>query len=328
MTTPLLDVRDLNVHFTLEGRPPVHAVRGISLTVAPGERLGLVGESGSGKSTALLAILGLLSSNATLSGEIWFDGQEGLRAGDEGFQRWRWNDIAMVFQGAMNALNPVRTVRDQIVEPMVYHGIASGESARARADELLELVGIPHEHGGRFPHQLSGGMRQRAVVAMALSCEPRLILADEPTTALDVMVQAQVLALLEELSSERGLSVILVSHDIAVVSGVCDRVGVMYAGEVVELGPVADVFGNPKHPYTELLLAATPTLFGDDTMRSIPGLPPQMDMTTIGCPFAPRCPRRVDVCDSVAPALDSVGVGHFAACHLNSPVTAEPGRSM
>src|SRR5207248_5058337 len=197
----------------------------------------------------------------------------------------RWRDIAMVFQGAMNAFNPVRRVAEQIVEPMALHGIAEGRSARQRASELLERVGISPRMADRYPHEFSGGMRQRAAIAMALACDPKILLADEPTTALDVMIQAQVLELLTSLSTDLGLSLILVTHDLPVVAQVCERAAVMYAGEIVESASLDVLFHTPRHPYTRLLFASTPDLFGEETIASIPGAPPRLDREIEGCPF-------------------------------------------
>jgi peptide/nickel transport system ATP-binding protein len=223
----------------------------------------------------------------------------------------------MVFQGAMNALDPVQTVGSQIVEPMELHGVATGGDATRRAGELLELVGIPASSAERFPHEFSGGMRQRASIAMALACGPKVLLADEPTTALDVMVQAQILQLLLRLADELGLALVLVTHDLPVVAQVCGRAAVMYAGEIVEAGPVEDLYHEPRHPYTRLLFAATPDLYGDEEVISIPGVPPRLDRDLLGCPFRPRCDRAFDRCVAERPELRAVRDGRRAACHLN-----------
>jgi oligopeptide/dipeptide ABC transporter ATP-binding protein len=322
----LLEVRDLHVWFDLPGGRRLHAVQGVGLDVEPGERVGLVGESGCGKSTTVLAILGLLPPSATVGGEIRLDGESILTPDEEIARPHRWRDIAMVFQGAMNALNPVRTVEAQIVEPMELHGTAQGDDARARAGALLEMVGIPPSAGRRYPHEFSGGMRQRAALAMALACEPKILLADEPTTALDVMVQAQILELLSELADELGLALILVTHDLPVVSQVCSRAAVMYAGEIVEEGTMDRLFHDPRHPYTRMLFAATPDLYGDDAVASIPGAPPRLDREIVGCPFRSRCDRAFDRCVVERPALRWVEPGGAAACHLNDlPVTTREG---
>jgi peptide/nickel transport system ATP-binding protein len=217
----------------------------------------------------------------------------------------------------MNAFNPVKTVGSQIVEPMELHGIASGRTARVQAAELLELVGISGSRGANFPHEFSGGMRQRAAIAMALACSPKVLLADEPTTALDVMVQAQILELLVRLTEDLGLAMILVTHDLPVVAQVCGRAAVMYAGKVAETGPMETLFHDPRHPYTRMLFQATPDLYGDDKVMSIPGAPPRLDRPMVGCPFHPRCDSAFSRCSAQEPRLRAVGDAHDAACHLN-----------
>jgi oligopeptide/dipeptide ABC transporter ATP-binding protein len=313
----VLQVRDLHVWFDLPRGARLHAVQGVSLDVDAGERVGLVGESGCGKTTTILAILGLLPPSASVSGEVLLDGDSILTADEEVARPHRWNDIAMVFQGAMNALNPVKTVEAQIVEPMTLHGTAEGAAAKARAGELLELVGIPSSAGSRYPHEFSGGMRQRAALAMALACDPKLLLADEPTTALDVMVQAQILELLSALARDLGLALILVTHDLPVVAQVCERAAVMYAGEIVEEGAMDRLFHAPAHPYTRMLFAATPDLYGDEEVVSIPGAPPRLDREIVGCPYRTRCDRAFDRCERERPRLRWIEAGGAAACHLN-----------
>jgi peptide/nickel transport system ATP-binding protein len=313
----LLEVRDLHVWFDLQGGGQLHAVQGVSLDVEPGERVGLVGESGCGKSTTVLAILGLLPPSASVAGEVRIDGDNVLVPDEDVARPHRWKDVAMVFQGAMNALNPVKTVEAQIVEPMELHRTAEGAEAHVRAGELLEMVGIPRSAGARFPHEFSGGMRQRAALAMALACEPRVLLADEPTTALDVMVQAQILELLSSLARDLGLALVLVTHDLPVVAQVCDRAAVMYAGEIVESGDLDRLFHTPHHPYTRMLFAATPDLYGDEDVLSIPGAPPRLDREIVGCPFRTRCDRAFDRCAHERPLLLPVVDGGMAACHLN-----------
>ncbi|HJX06849.1 MAG TPA: ABC transporter ATP-binding protein [Actinomycetota bacterium] len=317
-------MRDLHVWFDLPDEQKLHAVRGVSFDLDAGERVGLVGESGCGKTTTILAMLGLLPPSATVAGEVLLNGTNVLAADEDATRPHRWADISMVFQGAMNALNPVKTVESQIVEPMTLHGTASGNQAKERAGELLELVGIPAAAGARYPHEFSGGMRQRAALAMALACEPKVLLADEPTTALDVMVQAQILELMLRLTRELGLALVLVTHDLPVVAQVCERAAVMYAGEIVEAGRLDDLFHEPKHPYTRMLFAATPDLYGEDEVLSIPGSPPRLDRDLVGCPFRARCDRAFDRCIAEAPLLRQVGDGREAACHLNDePVGAE-----
>jgi peptide/nickel transport system ATP-binding protein len=315
----VLEVKDLHVWFGLAGGGELHAVRGIDFAVEEGERFGLVGESGCGKTTAILALMGLLPPNASVAGEVLLDGDNVLARGEESAAPHRWREIAMVFQGAMNAFNPVRTIGDQIVEPMELHGVAEGTAALRRARELLEVVGIPGDRIARYPHEFSGGMRQRAAIAMALACKPKVLLADEPTTALDVMVQAQILELLTSLADDFGLALVLVTHDLPVVAQVCERAAVMYAGVIAELGSVDRLYHDPRHPYTRLLFAATPDLYGADTVASIPGAPPRLDHEPLGCPFAPRCDRAFSPCPTVTPRLLEVEQAHGAACHLNDP---------
>jgi oligopeptide/dipeptide ABC transporter ATP-binding protein len=316
VTAPLLQVDDLHVWFDLADGGELHAVQGVSFTLEPGERLGLVGESGCGKTTTALAMMGLLPPSASAAGRVVLEGEDVLAGGETTMRPHRWVDMAIVFQGAMNALNPVRTVGAQIVEALELHGRARGATARARTAELLESVGIPAARSSRYPHELSGGMRQRAAIAMALSCQPKVLIADEPTTALDVMVQAQILELLDALCRELGLALIMVTHDLPIVAQLCDRGVVMYAGRVAERGPVDALYHDPQHPYTRLLFAATPDL--DDlegAVVSIPGAPPRLDRTIDGCPFRPRCDRAFERC-VVDPPLHRLGDDRAAACHL------------
>ncbi|HEX5951274.1 MAG TPA: ABC transporter ATP-binding protein [Actinomycetota bacterium] len=313
----LLEVRDLHVWFDLPEGEQLHAVRGVSFDLDAGERTGLVGESGCGKTTIVLSLLGLLPPSATVAGDVRFEGESILSEAEESMQPHRWTDISMVFQGAMNALNPVKTVEAQIVEPMVLHGTSEGAEARRRAGDLLEMVGIPAATGSRYPHEFSGGMRQRAALAMALACEPKVLLADEPTTALDVMVQAQILELLVSLARDLDLALVLVTHDLPVVAQVCERASVMYAGEIVETGPMDALFHTPRHPYTRLLFAATPGLHEEDDVVSIPGTPPRLDREIVGCPFQPRCDRAFDRCRVERPVLKPLDEVRRAACHLN-----------
>ena len=322
MTAPLLQIEDLHVWFDLEDRGELHAVQGVNLTLEPGERLGLVGESGCGKTTTALAIMGLLPSSASASGRVLLEGVDILAGGEEAMRPHRWVDVAIVFQGAMNALNPVRTVGQQIVEALELHNRAKGATARARTAELLEAVGIPAARAGRYPHELSGGMRQRAAIAMALACNPKVLIADEPTTALDVMVQAQILELLDGLCRDFGLALILVTHDLPVVAQLCNRCAVMYAGEIVERGPLETIYHAPGHPYSRMLFAASPDLAGlDEPVLSIAGAPPRLDRPIAGCPFSPRCDSVFAPC-TVRPTLEQLAADHDAACHLNSRVPA------
>jgi peptide/nickel transport system ATP-binding protein len=322
--TPLLEARDLHVWFDLADGGTLHAVQGVSFLLDAGERLGLVGESGCGKTTTALALMGLLPSSAEVAGEVLLSGEDILRGGEDSIRPHRWVDLAMVFQGAMNSFNPVRTVESQIVEALELHEQAEGAQARARAAQLLESVGIPGDRGRRFPHEFSGGMRQRAAIAMALACHPSVLIADEPTTALDVMVQAQILELLDALCRDFGLALVLVTHDLPVVAQLCGRGAVMYAGEIVEEGPVEALFHDPRHPYTRLLFAATPDLYDDTRVASIPGTPPRLDRPLVGCPFRPRCDSAFAPCPELRPLLRELEAGHAAACHLNGvPVRVE-----
>jgi peptide/nickel transport system ATP-binding protein len=320
---PVLKVEDLHVWFDLAGGDELHAVQGVSFELRPGERMGLVGESGCGKTTTILALMGLLPASASVAGKVLLEGEDIMARGEDTVSSHRWKDIAMVFQGAMNAFNPVKTIGSQIVEPMELHGTATGKAARGQMRELLEMVGISGERSDRYPHEFSGGMRQRAAIALALACEPKVLLADEPTTALDVMVQAQILELLVRLTRDLGLSMILVTHDLPVVAQVCDRAAVMYAGEIVEMGEMSTIYHEPRHPYTRMLFAATPDLLGDDRVISIPGAPPRLDRKLVGCPFAPRCDSAFSPCATTHPRRLELSHGHEAMCHLNDRVMAE-----
>jgi len=309
----LISLRDLDVEFRTAGAP-VRAVRSVSFDLEPGERLALVGESGCGKTTTMLAMMGLLPASATVSGQVLLDGENILAGGESSMRPHRWNDIAMVFQGAMNALNPVRRAGAQIVEAVLIHG-GSRRDGRRRAGELFELVGLHPEHLNRYPHELSGGQRQRVVIALALACGPRVLLADEPTTALDVIVQAQIIDLLKTLSESLGLAVVMVTHDLALVPQLCDRVAVMYAGSIIEKVGCADLVDDARHPYTRRLLEATPDLDDSRELVSIPGAPPRLDEPLSGCPFLPRCNQAFDTCVSAEPKMRQVAASHAAACY-------------
>jgi peptide/nickel transport system ATP-binding protein len=320
MTQALLEVEDLNVWFDLPNGGTLHAVQGVSFSVPTGMRLGIVGESGCGKTTMILALMGLLPPTASVSGQVLFDGGDLLERGEETVAPRRWNDIAMVFQGAMNAFDPVKRIGDQIVEPMELHGTAARREAESRVRHLLETVGIAPERARSYPHELSGGMRQRAAIAMALACNPRVLLADEPTTALDVMVQAQILELLTHLSDELGLALVFVTHDLPIVAQTCTHAAVMYAGKIVERGPIDALYHEARHPYTRMLWAATPDLESRDDVVSIPGVPPRLDAPLRGCPFAPRCDLATELCSKEPPELRAVGDRHVAACHYATAV--------
>ena len=313
---PLLVVEDLRTYFSLASGS-VKAVDGVSFRLDHGEALGIAGESGCGKTTTALSLVRILPANGRIvDGHVRLMGIDLVGKSENAMRRYRWREISIVFQGAMNALNPVRTVRDQIAEPIEQRLGESPRAARKRADELLELVGIPRKRGSAYPHELSGGMRQRVMIAMALACDPAVIIGDEPTTALDVMVQAQILELLDQLRHKLGLSLILITHDLSVIAESCDRVMVMYAGKVAEEGPVDEVFRRPRHPYTQKLLSAFPNIHADRrTLDVIPGSPPDLRDPPPGCPFAPRCPMVMAICTEVMPP-ETTFAGVRVACHL------------
>jgi peptide/nickel transport system ATP-binding protein len=314
MSEPLLSVRDLHVTYRSEAGS-VPAVRGVSFDVAPGETLGLAGESGCGKSTIAGALLRVLPPGTEVTGEVLLDGEDVLLMKPGRLRAVRWTEMSIVFQGALHALNPVQRVGGQIAEAIeVHHEQAD---SKARVAELLEVVGLPARRALDYPHQLSGGQRQRILIALALACNPRILIADEPTTALDVMVQAQVLELLERLQRELALSMIFITHDLSTLSYVCRRTAVMYAGRIVEEGLADEVFARPRHPYTAALAAAFP-LIGDHAHRMNPsglgGDPPDPRAIPSGCPFHPRCPVALAECTSAEVELWPAGDGRKAAC--------------
>jgi len=312
----LFETKNLAVTYHA-GSGPVPAVRGVDLKVDAGQTLGIAGESGCGKSTIVGSVLRLLPKSTNVTGEILLDGEDVLTMKPGALRAVRWAHTSIVFQGAMSSLNPVQKIGKQIAEPMVLHEKISDRKARTRVGELLEQVGIPASRMEQFPHQLSGGQKQRVMIAMALACRPKLILADEPTTALDVMVQAQVLALLSGLVKEMGVGLILITHDLSVLARTCDRAAIMYAGKVVEQGPTADVFGDPAHPYAKALSGAFPTI-GDRSSRYAPrglgGDPPHPADLPSGCTFHPRCPVARDECRTAEVMLWPAGPDHEAAC--------------
>jgi peptide/nickel transport system ATP-binding protein/oligopeptide transport system ATP-binding protein len=322
---PLLSVRGLSISFERDGRR-ARAADGVSLDIFPGETLALVGESGSGKTVSALGILRLIPEppGRIEAGEVLFRGRDVLRLPPRELRALRGKEIALVFQDPMTSLNPVFTVGEQIAEAVRTHGRATSRSARARAVELLERVGIasPRERAACYPHQLSGGMKQRAMIAMALACEPALLIADEPTTALDVTVEAQIIDLLRTLIAETRLAVLLITHDMGVVAELADRVAVMYAGRIVEEAPAGDLFDRPLHPYTVGLFASLPRLHAvKEPLRAIPGDVPDLFGYPAGCRFHPRCPLAVEACSAAPPPLVEAAPGRRTAC-----IRAEGGK--
>lgn len=315
----VLDVQNLSVNYVSDGRI-AKAVHNVSFQLHQGELLGLVGESGCGKTTLMMALMRLLPAAGEIAnGHIYFRGQDLATLDEAAMNDIRWDGISIIFQGAMNALNPVRTVGDQIAEAIHKHlPETSPDVVNRRVIELLDLVGIAADHKDHFPHQYSGGMRQRAMIAMALSCNPQVVIADEPTTALDVMIQAQILELLDELRKKLGLAVIFVTHDLGVVAEMCDSVLVMYGGVTAEYASVDIIYNAPRHPYTQELLKAFPDLSQPERrLTSIPGYPPKLDALPAGCRFAPRCPLAFERCAVEMPALHSLNGGdQLASCHL------------
>ncbi|WP_409062821.1 ABC transporter ATP-binding protein [Streptomyces sp. SYP-A7185] len=320
----LLDVRNLEVTYASGAA----AVRGVNLSVDAGQKLGVAGESGCGKSTLALALLRLLPAGTKVTGEVLLDGEDILTMKWGQVRAVRWAGASIVFQGAMHSLNAVHRIGDQIAEPILLHKKATPAGAKRKAGELLEQVGLPAARAEAYPHELSGGQRQRVMIAMALACDPRLIIADEPTTALDVMIQAQILRLIEQLVAEQDLGLIMISHDLAVLSDTCDRLAVMYAGRVVEEGPASEVYENARHPYGKALSAAFPRI-GDTASRfaprGLPGDPPDPSLLPTGCTFHPRCQVALDSCTTEDQALRDAGPRHRAACvHAGAQLPAQP----
>ncbi|MBI3160875.1 MAG: dipeptide/oligopeptide/nickel ABC transporter permease/ATP-binding protein [Chloroflexi bacterium] len=315
----LLEVQNLSVHYIHERKSPARAVEDVSFTLNEGELIGLVGESGCGKTTMMLALLRLLPpAGQIVNGKVFFKERELTALSEPEMNSARWKNISIIFQGAMNALNPVRSISDQIAEAIVKHmpDFPKNEIPK-RVSELLDLVGITVDQKDHFPHQYSGGMRQRAMIAMALACDPQVIIADEPTTALDVMIQAQILELLDNLRKKLGLSIVFVTHDLGVVAEMCDRVLVMYGGVTAEYAGVDAIYNEPRHPYTQELIKAFPDLTKPKKkLSSIPGYPPRLDALPAGCRFAPRCPAAFERCRTEQPLLHKLTDDHFASCHL------------
>ena len=316
---PLLDINDLTVHYKIL-RGYVKAVEGVNLQLRKGETLGLAGESGCGKTTMALSIMRLLPPNGRIvRGKIIFDGEDITTLPEDRVRKEiRWKKIAIVFQGAMNALNPVYSIGEQIIEAIRFHEPeVHKDEALERAKKLLELVGIDPSRVNNYPHEFSGGMRQRAMIAMALACNPKLLIADEPGTALDVIVQAQVLKLIVELQKKLNLSLILITHDLSIISETCEKAAIMYAGKLVENGSVYKIFKEPLHPYTQGLIASFPDIYAPKAeIKSIEGQPPDLLNPPSGCRFHPRCQYAMDICRVKEPPYVEVEKEHFVACHL------------
>lgn len=315
----LLDVKDLTIYYEIL-RGQVKAVQGVNFKLEKGESLGLAGESGCGKTTTALSIMRLLPPNGKIiKGKILYENKDLIKLSEAEIRKQiRWKKIAIVFQGAMNALNPVYTIEAQITEAILLHEpTVNKREAMERAKKLFELVGIEPSRVTNYPHEFSGGMRQRAMIAMALACNPELVIADEPGTALDVIVQAQVLKLLVELKKKLKLSMILITHDLSIISETCERAAIMYAGNLAESGSVADIFKEPLHPYTQGLINSFPNIYGPRTeMKPIEGQPPDLFNPPSGCRFHPRCKYAMEVCRKQEPPFLEIGKGHYVACHL------------
>jgi peptide/nickel transport system ATP-binding protein len=311
----LLEVRDLSLHYRTK-KGEVSAVENVSFSLEQGESLGLVGESGCGKTSLALTLLRLMPENGYIrKGQIVFKGVDLVKLPEEMMRKVRWGGISMVFQAAMNSLNPVYKVGDQIIEAIQAHEPLSNAEAHKRVAELFDLVGLNPQRMDHYPHEYSGGMRQRAVIAMALACHPDLIIADEPTTALDVIVQDRILRRMDALRRQLNMSMIYISHDIAVIAEVADQIGVMYAGKLVEFGTTEDIFKRPKHPYTAALMSSFPSIKGEKVpLATVPGEPPNLLKPPPGCRFNPRCPYATAVCSQNEPLLEAQGDAHLVAC--------------
>ena len=327
----LLEIKDLKISFfTPAGE--VKAVGGISYDLNYGEVMGIVGESGSGKSVEAYSIMGLLQSpGEVVGGSISFDGEDVLKKSDREMQDFRGNSVSMIFQNPMTCLNPVYTIGNQLIEAVRVHKKISKAEAKARAIEMLTLVGInnPDKRMDQYPHEFSGGMKQRVMIAMGLICDPKMLIADEPTTALDVTIQAQIIELMKEIQQKTEMAIIFITHNLGVVAEICDKVSVMYAGKIVEQGKVEDIFYKPRHPYTVGLLNSMPRVDADEYERLIPieGTPVDMLNPPEGCPFGPRCQHCMKICLRVEPPLVDLGDGHTATCWLLSEAMKERGKN-
>ena len=327
----LLEIKDLKVSFfTPAGE--VKAVGGITYDLKYGEVMGIVGESGSGKSVEAYSIMGLLQSpGKVVGGSITFDGEDVLKKNDKEMQEFRGNSVSMIFQNPMTCLNPVYTIGNQLIEAVRVHKKISKKEARAKAIEMLKLVGInnPEKRMEQYPHEFSGGMRQRVMIAMGLICNPKMLIADEPTTALDVTIQAQIIELMKEIQEKTQMAIIFITHNLGVVAEICDRISVMYAGKIVEQGKVEDIFYNPRHPYTVGLLNSMPRVDAEEYERLIPivGTPVDMLNPPEGCHFGPRCEHCMKICLRAEPPLIDLGNGHTATCWLLSEAMKERGKS-
>jgi peptide/nickel transport system ATP-binding protein len=321
----LLSIKELTVEYRTE-KGPLRAVDKVSLDIEEGEVLGLAGESGCGKSTMAHSILRILPSTTRVAGKIELDGQDVLEMNDRALRRYRWKEVSIVPQGSMNAFDPVIPIGSQIVEAIRTHEDVSKEEAWRRTRTLVSMVGISENRARNYAHEFSGGMRQRAAIAMALSLSPKLVILDEPTTALDVIVQKQLLALLRRLQRTLGISFIIITHDLSVLADIATTIAVMYAGKIVEIGPQNEVFSNPRHPYSKALIGAIPTVDGPRSLaKAIAGMPPNLTSPPDGCKFHPRCPFVLEKCRSVEPTLDPVAPGVSVACHLyvSTPVATD-----
>ena len=320
----ILEVKDLTTHFFMQ-EGVARAVDNVSFTLTKGETLGLAGESGCGKTTTALSIMRLLPPGGRiLNGKIILDGEDLVEKTDREMKAIRWKKISIIFQGAMNALNPVIRVGDQVAEALIEKEKVPKEEAMRMTRSLFELVGLDSSRVTEYAHEFSGGMRQRVMIAMALACKPSIVIADEPVTALDVVVQTKILELIKDLQKKLDLSVILITHDLSVIAETCDRVAIMYAGKIAELGNVTDLYKNPWHPYTQALITAFPSIAGQKKrFSSIPGDPPDLTSPPSGCRFHPRCPWQDETCRTQDPEYRSVGLDHYVACHPTERLRAK-----